>query len=120
MSESTKDFQTLLDTIASGVYGKDVRGAIHDALEAMNQRIGEVKPQTGGKQKTVYCWGDSLTQGIGGNVNGWHLISYPQVLAERCNAVNLGILSDNVPTIMARMGGGRNRPSSVYNSGQFK
>ncbi len=62
MSESTKDFQTLLDTIASGVYGKDVRGAIHDALEAMNQRIGEVKPQTGGKQKTVYCWGDSLTQ----------------------------------------------------------
>ena len=54
MSESTKDFQTLLDTIASGVYGKDVRGAIHDALEAMNQRIGEVKPQTGGKQKTVY------------------------------------------------------------------
>lgn len=42
MSESTKDFQTLLDTIASGVYGKDVRGAIHDALEAMNQRIGEV------------------------------------------------------------------------------
>lgn len=33
MSESTKDFQTLLDTIASGVYGKDIRGAIHDALE---------------------------------------------------------------------------------------
>ena len=28
MSESTKDFQTLLDTIASGVYGKDVRGAV--------------------------------------------------------------------------------------------
>lgn len=104
MSESTKDFQALLDTIASGVYGKDIRGAIHDALEAMNQRIGEVKPQTGGKQKTVYCWGDSLTQGVGGNANGWHLISYPQVLAERCNAVNLGILSDNVPTIMARMG----------------
>lgn len=52
----------------------------------------------------VYCWGDSLTQGSGGNVNGWHLISYPSVLAERCNAVNLGILSDNVPTIMARMG----------------
>ena len=89
MSESTKDFQTLLDTIASGVYGKDVRGAIHDALEAMNQRIGEVKPQTGGKQKTVYCWGDSLTQGIGGNVNGWHLISYPGVL------YRLTILSGN-------------------------
>lgn len=104
MSETTSDFQALLDTIKTGVYGRDIRGAIHDALEAMNQRIGEVKPQTGGKQKTVYCWGDSLTQGVGGNVNGWHLISYPQVLSERCNAVNLGILSDNVPTIMARMG----------------
>lgn len=52
----------------------------------------------------VYCWGDSLTQGIGGNVNGWHMISYPQILSERCNAVNLGILSDNVPTIQARQG----------------
>lgn len=52
----------------------------------------------------VYCWGDSLTQGIGGNVNGWHLISYPAVLSERINTVNLGILSDDVPTIMARIG----------------
>lgn len=53
---------------------------------------------------TVYCWGDSLTQGIGGNVNGWHLISYPQILSERCHCVNLGILSDNVLTIQARQG----------------
>ena len=52
----------------------------------------------------VYCWGDSLTQGIGGNVNGWHLISYPKVLSEYCNAINLGILSDDVPTIMSRIG----------------
>lgn len=52
----------------------------------------------------VYCWGDSLTQGIGGNVDGLHLISYPQILGERCNAVNLGILSDDVPTIQARQG----------------
>lgn len=167
MSESTKDFQTLLDTIASGVYGKDIRGAIHQALEWLKENGGSsvtvdktltkadwaadakavgdaVKQiessmitaedpaaaeavqssvesilksiedkgnnilaqiqQVDVKGLTVYCWGDSLTQGIGGNVNGWHLISYPQVLAERCNAVNLGILSDNVPTIMARMG----------------
>lgn len=59
---------------------------------------------TNAQRKPVYCWGDSLTQGIGGNVNGWHLISYPQVLSERCSAVNLGILSDNVPTIQARQG----------------
>lgn len=64
---------------------------------------GDAGP-AGSSAKTVYCWGDSLTQGIGGNVNGWHLVSYPQVLAERCNAVNLGILSDDVPTIQARQG----------------
>lgn len=40
MSESTKDFQTLLDTIASGVYGKDIRGAIHDALEWLYEISG--------------------------------------------------------------------------------
>ena len=44
MSESTKDFQTLLDTIASGVYGKDIRGAIHDALEWLYE-ISGAKPQ---------------------------------------------------------------------------
>lgn len=168
MSESTKDFQALLDTIATGVYGKDIRGAIHQALEWLkenggssvtvdktltkadwaadakavgdavkqiessmitaedpaaaeavqssvdtilksiedkgNNILAQLQQTCSKKGLTVYCWGDSLTQGIGGNVNGWHLISYPQVLAERCNAVNLGILSDNVPTIMARMG----------------
>lgn len=40
MSESTKDFQTLLDTIASGVYGKDIRGAIHQALEWLKENGG--------------------------------------------------------------------------------
>jgi len=56
------------------------------------------------QQNTVYCWGDSLTQGIGGNVNGWHLMSYPQVLSQRVKTVNLGIMSDDVPTIQARQG----------------
>lgn len=110
MSESTKDFQTLLDTIASGVYGKDIRGAIHDALEAMNQRIGEVKPQTGGKQKTVYCWGDSLTEGVGGDVATQESIqrfivsAYPDVVARTYPCVNLGCRGETIQTIMARQG----------------
>lgn len=110
MSESTKDFQTLLDTIASGVYGKEIRGAIHDALEAMNQRIGEVKPQTGGKQKTVYCWGDSLTEGVGGDVATQESIqrfivsAYPDVVARTYPCVNLGCRGETIQTIMARQG----------------
>lgn len=85
----------------------EVQSTLESILKSIadkgNNILAQIQ-QNGGKGLTVYCWGDSLTQGIGGNVNGWHLISYPQVLAERCNAVNLGILSDNVPTIMARMG----------------
>ena len=40
MSETMKDFQTLLDTIATGVYGKDIRGAIHQALEWLKENGG--------------------------------------------------------------------------------
>ena len=86
---------------------EEVQSSLESMLKQIQEKGEEVLSQIqgkGGQGKTVYCWGDSLTQGIGGNVNGWHLISYPQVLSERCNAVNLGILSDNVPTIMARMG----------------
>lgn len=67
-------------------------------LEALERNGG------GGGSPTVYCWGDSLTQGIGGNVNGWHLISYPQELSQRCKCVNLGVLSEDVPTIQSRIG----------------
>lgn len=80
--------------------------AMDSATTAANKAAErcEAVVATAGTGQMVYCWGDSLTQGIGGNVNGWHLISYPQILAERCNAVNLGILSDNLPTIQARQG----------------
>lgn len=110
MSESTKDFQTLLDTIATGVYGKEIRGAIHDALEAMNQRIGEGKPQTGGNTDVVYCWGDSLTEGVGGDVATQESIqrfivsAYPDVVARTYPCVNLGCRGETIQTIMARQG----------------
>ncbi len=69
-----------------------------------NENQSQTSSGTASGMPTVYCWGDSLTQGIGGNVNGWHLMSYPQMLAQRVNAVNLGIMSDDVPTIQARQG----------------
>lgn len=72
-----------------------------EALE-LGRKLEEFCTPT--QQNTVYCWGDSLTQGIGGNVNGWHLMSYPQMLSQRVKTVNLGIMSDDVPTIQARQG----------------
>ncbi len=75
--------------------------AVKSLVERAEQAAQEAKDYS---RATVYCWGDSLTQGIGGNVNGWHLMSYPQMLSQRVNAVNLGIMSDDVPTIQARQG----------------
>lgn len=72
---------------------------LNDIQKAI-QKLGYLKDS----YSRVYCWGNSLTQGIGGNAAGWHLISYPAVLSERIDTVNLGILSDDIPTIMARMG----------------
>ncbi len=56
------------------------------------------------RQTTVYCWGDSLTQGMGGSISGWHLISYPQIIGQRVRTVNLGVMGEDVPTIQARQG----------------
>lgn len=107
MEEGIAKLETNMITAEDPADSADVQSSVESILKSIEDKGNNILAQiqqNGGKGLTVYCWGDSLTQGIGGNVNGWHLISYPQVLAERCNAVNLGILSDNVPTIMARMG----------------
>ena len=107
MEEGIAKLETNMITAEEPTSSADVQSSVESILKSIEDKGNNILAQiqqNGGKGLTVYCWGDSLTQGIGGNVNGWHLISYPQVLAERCNAVNLGILSDNVPTIMARMG----------------
>ena len=107
MEEGIAKLETNMITAEEPADSADVQSSVESILKSIEDKGNNILAQiqqNGGKGLNVYCWGDSLTQGIGGNVNGWHLISYPQVLAERCNAVNLGILSDNVPTIMARMG----------------
>jgi|GEM_PF-531017 lysophospholipase L1-like esterase len=108
VGDAVNEIETNMITAEEPTASEDVQSAVESILKSIEDKGNNILSQiqqTGSKKGlTVYCWGDSLTQGIGGNVNGWHLISYPQVLAERCNAVNLGILSDNVPTIMARMG----------------
>ncbi len=61
-------------------------------------------------QTKVYCWGDSLTEGVGGNVKQAEGIfiypeySYPKTLAESYNVVNCGARGENIPSIMARQG----------------
>lgn len=59
---------------------------------------------------TIYCWGDSLTEGVGGWImppdghNAYMAYSYPAWLAQTYDAINLGARSENIPAIMARQG----------------
>lgn len=82
----------------------EVAAQINAALEQLPSLDGV---SLGGGQR-VYCWGDSLTQGYGGNIaagsNYYHAMSYPQEIGQKCNAINLGVMSENVPTICARIG----------------
>ena len=109
MSETTSDFQALLDTIASGVYGRDIRGAIHQALAWLKENGGS-GTQTSGKQKMVYCWGDSLTEGCGGwlatpeSIQNTIVSAYPDMVARTYPCVNLGCRGETIQTIMARQG----------------
>lgn len=110
MSETTSDFQALLDTIKTGVYGRDIRGAIHQALEWLKENGGSGNQQTSEKQKTVYCWGDSLTEGVGGwlatpeGIQNTIVSAYPDMVARTYPCVNLGCRGETIQTIMARQG----------------
>lgn len=64
----------------------------------------------GSARPTIYCWGDSLTEGVGGyvmqvdNQHAYMAYSYPDWLGQTWNVVNLGARSENIPAIMARQG----------------
>ena len=59
---------------------------------------------------TVYCWGDSLTEGVGGwmatpdNVQHAIVTAYPDEVAKAYPCVNLGCRGETIQTIMARQG----------------
>lgn len=59
---------------------------------------------------TVYCWGDSLTEGVGGDIATQESIqrfivsAYPDIVAMTYPCVNLGCRGETIQTIMARQG----------------
>jgi hypothetical protein len=67
---------------------------------------GTVATQT----PTVYCWGDSLTEGVGGwlatpeGVQNTIVSAYPDMVARSYPCVNLGCRGETIQTIMARQG----------------
>ncbi len=96
---------------------EDVLGYAERAEEAAEKAAEYAQFVSGGStggvfagQMQVYCWGDSLTEGVGGDVKQKEGIftypeySYPKTLAESYNVVNCGARGENIPAIMARQG----------------
>lgn len=70
----------------------------------------EAKISAGGSFPTVYCWGDSLTEGCGGwlstpeNIQSIIVSAYPDIVSQTYPCVNLGCRGETIQTIMARQG----------------
>ena len=73
-----------------------------EALQKIHQETENVP--------TVYCWGDSLTEGVGGwlptqeGIQNAIVCAYPDMVAQRFPCVNLGCRGETIQTIMARQG----------------
>lgn len=78
-------------------------------LLAMANGQGQSQAQGSGRI-TVYCWGDSLTEGVGAyvmqpdNRNAYMAYSYPAWLGQSFDVVNLGARGEDINAIMARQG----------------
>lgn len=70
----------------------------------------EAAGAVGSARPVIYCWGDSLTEGVGGYVmlpdgaNAYMAYSYPAWLGQTWDVVNLGARSEDCRAIMARQG----------------
>lgn len=72
--------------------------------------IDEAAGNTGGGRPMIWCWGDSLTEGVGGWVmqpdghNAYMAYSYPSWVGQTWDVVNFGSRSEDCHAIMARQG----------------
>ncbi|MCI5933858.1 MAG: hypothetical protein MRZ51_11770, partial [Faecalibacterium sp.] len=76
MEEGIAKLETNMITAEEPTSSEDVQSSVESILKSIEDKGNNILAQiqqNGGKGLNVYCWGDSLTQGIGGNVNGWHL-----------------------------------------------
>ncbi len=85
------------------------QGQQENGLSELRQQVAAL-PKESGSRPMIWCWGDSLTEGVGGyimqaeNHNAYMAYSYPAWLGQSWNAVNLGARSENIAAIMARQG----------------
>lgn len=81
-------------------------------LNAMDSQILANANQiaANGGRPMIYCYGDSLTEGVGGyvmqpdNANAYMAYSYPAWVGQVYDVVNMGARGESMTTIMARQG----------------
>lgn len=94
----TEEVQSSLESILQAIQQKG-----EEYLKAMQDKADSATSVKTAVAETVYCWGDSLTEGVGGWDSDSFIISaYPDQL--HCPHVNLGCRGDDIQTIMARQG----------------
>lgn len=92
----------LLAKIATMDVATAAAKAAAEKAEAAADGVGTGTPGTA-SAPMVYCWGDSLTEGVGGWDDDQFITSaYPDAL--RFPHVNLGCRGEDIQTIMARQG----------------
>jgi hypothetical protein len=99
-----KEFGT--DLANAGNYAQAAREAKEAAEAARDQAV----IKAGGGRPMIWCWGDSLTEGVGGWVmqpdghNAYMAYSYPAWVGQSWDVINFGARSEDCHAIMARQG----------------
>lgn len=124
MEEGIAKLETNMITAEEPTASEEVQSAVESVLKSIEDKgngllallqkkgdeILDASTQTGGNTDVVYCWGDSLTEGVGGDVATQESIqrfimsAYPDVVARTYPCVNLGCRGETIQTIMARQG----------------
>ena len=88
----------------------EVEAVDHETIETIDYKWAD---EATNSDRRIVCWGDSLTEGTGGDG-----VTYPKVLEELsgCEVLNYGVYSDNSSLIAARQGG---KPSHIENMNEI-
>lgn len=113
MEDGIAKLETSMITAEEPTASEEVQSSAESILKSIEDKGNNILAQiqqNGGKGLTVYCWGDSLTEGVGGDVATQESIqrfivsAYPDVVAKTYPCVNLGCRGETIQTIMARQG----------------
>ena len=113
VGDAVKEIETTMITAEEPTASAEVQSAVESILKSIEDKGNNILAQiqqTGGNTDVVYCWGDSLTEGVGGwlatpeGIQSAIVSAYPDVVARTYPCVNLGCRGETIQTIMARQG----------------